>query len=124
MSTIPQNPNHVRAKRLLQKTAMLDKVKDSLMREFIRRVKAGEQSAMVLADVNGKWCRACDNAKTVPATKEVFAREVEQLLGTVEQIERRQRIEKWVGRVLSAGIIMLIAAGTYAAIEFGRSFFN
>jgi hypothetical protein len=114
----------VRAKRQLQTQAMLDRIKDSLMRQFIRRVKDGEQSALVLADLNGKWCRACDNANALPATKEVFAREVEQLLGTVEQIERRQRIEKWVGRILSAIIIMAIAAGTYAAIEFAKPFFK
>jgi len=117
MTTISQNQNHVRAKRRLQQKQTLEKLKDVLMRQFIARVKAGEPSAEVLADVNRRWCIACDNAKAHPATKEHLVMELDKLIETIEQVQARHNREKWAGRILLAIIMVGISAGTYAAIQ-------
>ena len=124
MSTTPRTPNQVKMKRQQEVKTRLAHLKDVLMREFIKRVKAGEPSGDVLAEMNKKWCQTCDNAKAHPATKELFALEVDKLADMVNQVDRRETIVKWAGRGVSALIIILLSAGTYAAIEFLKPFFK
>ena len=120
-------PNHTKTNRQLRTKMALDKLKDALKGEFVKRVKAGEKADEVLAALNRKWCNACDTAKAHPATKEVFALEIDQLLETTMAVARRMRLQRIVGRIMVGGLMFVLAVAasvvTYGVIQHFK-FFN
>jgi len=104
-------PNRIQRKRKQNAQVLLRKLRTSLTEDFVKRVTSGEKTDEVLADVNRRWCMACDNAKMHPATKELLVRDIDALLETTNAVARRMRTERIVYRVVTAIILTPILAG-------------